>query len=589
LEYGSFYFAENMISDDPRDLMQQKKSLFPFNLTSLRLVKGLGTTIGTAPRVGGVSDFDGDGDGFLTGPDGQDNVPAPQKAVEKLVRPVADVLKATDDLMEARKTGRPWKPITFDALSKEDKEEWGDILQEVQKRRFERGQKARRILDDVNKKYGGGYLRHGFFDWRKFEQDHPNVKIDLQGNSESDIGKDADLVKRMRDFDKKSRERMMSAFDAERAKAQQRGSLKQFDRAFKNLKDSMESDDGVDRFASRIIDDQFGVYHRSYQWGFSNPDDNGDFNFINPFKELDQEQLNDAVGGEDRRVVVAVRPHVLEKMLEDGRLKSFFESKKNGFFDSYDEHLDKSEASERKRWYLRQRLAAEQRIFGIPAKAGSRADRRPIYGFFMPNGLRSSDATNDDSYGGIMLVMKRSVEDRTSFTAQDSMNGQFWGGSPINAPSPVSMVDLNGRVYESRTELDDNFDKPYGRGDAGYTEAQIFGGVSINDVAYVAIMDDTEISADIERRLNDMGIPVVVHKEKTPFKESPELHVKEDVSAKVSDSYVLFATDGDNKIFIPEERNGENDLHGMVSIAGKKRKRIENVSAYMKFGDWEIV
>jgi hypothetical protein len=36
--------------------------------------------------IGGVSDTDGDGDGFRTGPDGEDNIPAPKKLIQKIVQ-----------------------------------------------------------------------------------------------------------------------------------------------------------------------------------------------------------------------------------------------------------------------------------------------------------------------------------------------------------------------------------------------------------------------------------------------------------------------------------------------------------------------
>jgi hypothetical protein len=52
-------------------------------------VKILGTTIGS---VGKPSDFDGDSDGFLTGPDGRDNIPAPNK-IEALIQRNGGVLK----------------------------------------------------------------------------------------------------------------------------------------------------------------------------------------------------------------------------------------------------------------------------------------------------------------------------------------------------------------------------------------------------------------------------------------------------------------------------------------------------------------
>jgi hypothetical protein len=54
-------------------------------------VKILGSTIGAARSVE-PSDFDGDGDGFLTGPDGRDNIPAPKK-IESLVQRDGSVMK----------------------------------------------------------------------------------------------------------------------------------------------------------------------------------------------------------------------------------------------------------------------------------------------------------------------------------------------------------------------------------------------------------------------------------------------------------------------------------------------------------------
>ena len=60
----------------------------PFSITGVKI---LGRAIGSARNVK-PSDFDGDGDGFLTGPDGRDNIPAPNK-VESLVQRDGRVLR----------------------------------------------------------------------------------------------------------------------------------------------------------------------------------------------------------------------------------------------------------------------------------------------------------------------------------------------------------------------------------------------------------------------------------------------------------------------------------------------------------------
>ena len=78
LRTGNFYFDENGISDDPRDIADNKtKSLSVLDLSGVRLVKALGPNIRQLARAGKPSEVDGDGDGFVTGADGQDNVPAP--------------------------------------------------------------------------------------------------------------------------------------------------------------------------------------------------------------------------------------------------------------------------------------------------------------------------------------------------------------------------------------------------------------------------------------------------------------------------------------------------------------------------------
>jgi hypothetical protein len=43
--------------------------------------------------IGGVAEFDGDSDGFTTGPDGEDNIPAPTKKILKRAKDITDDLK----------------------------------------------------------------------------------------------------------------------------------------------------------------------------------------------------------------------------------------------------------------------------------------------------------------------------------------------------------------------------------------------------------------------------------------------------------------------------------------------------------------
>jgi len=64
----------------------------PFRQRSAKYqeIKALGRSIGGAARGQVVSDIDGDGDGFVTGPDGKDNIPAPIAQATEAVKKVWD-------------------------------------------------------------------------------------------------------------------------------------------------------------------------------------------------------------------------------------------------------------------------------------------------------------------------------------------------------------------------------------------------------------------------------------------------------------------------------------------------------------------
>jgi hypothetical protein len=119
-----------------------------------------------------------------------------------------------------------------------------------------------------------------------------------------------------------------------------------------------------------------------------------------------------------------------------------------------------------------------------------------------------------------------------------------------------------------------------------YVEAQVMGGVSLDDISYITVANETVLSAEIKSRLKEMGIPVVVHSSSDVLKETPEMAAKAETK---SDTYVLFATYGNRKLFVPSEKPKDNDMHGMISVDGGKRRRVENVAALLKFGNWELV
>jgi hypothetical protein len=83
-----------------------------------------------------------------------------------------------------------------------------------------------------------------------------------------------------------------------------------------------------------------------------------------------------------------------------------------------------------------------------------------------------------------------------------------------------------------------------------------------------------------------MGIPFVVHNSLDVYEEPEDLKIKAEDKPS---SYVLFATYGNRKLFVPSEKPKDDDMHGMISVDGGKRRRVENVAALLKFGNWELV
>jgi hypothetical protein len=80
--------------------------------------------------IGGVAEFDGDSDGFSTGPDGEDNIPFSPSVVKKAVsKKVSEILRPTEKFADARKTGRPWKPLTREGWTPELREKFDKRIQ----------------------------------------------------------------------------------------------------------------------------------------------------------------------------------------------------------------------------------------------------------------------------------------------------------------------------------------------------------------------------------------------------------------------------------------------------------------------------
>jgi len=216
----------------------------------------------------------------------------------------------------------------------------------------------------------------------------------------------------------------------------------------------------------------------------------------------------------DANIAVAIPYAVLEKIIDDGRLKSQFESKTSGGFLA-PEVRTKTELSH----------------FGYHPNVDP--SKRPIFGYLTSGGKIDAETAEEVTYyGEIHLVMKKDVQSRTTYTAQDSLE------------SPSIQPKLFGQVSPDTVS--------YAGGHHGYAEAQIHGGVSLQDVDYAAIFVDNELVdgsvTDSEflfakKKLEKAGIKVVPIRSKqslntttgevsdlessgdnTPASNTPQLH-----------------------------------------------------------------
>lgn len=120
----------------------------------------------------------------------------------------------------------------------------------------------------------------------------------------------------------------------------------------------------------------------------------------------------------------------------------------------------------------------------------------PIYGYMdtEANGMYPSASW----YGNAQVILKDEVRDRTTITANDSLfifDSKSAVGTPLNNPGPEGLDD---RILHNQGG--------YNQGE--YIEAQIFGGVTVNDIASVRFDRWTaDNTPGLTTRLDELGIP----------------------------------------------------------------------------------
>lgn len=215
-----------------------------------------------------------------------------------------------------------------------------------------------------------------------------------------------------------------------------------------------------------------------------------------------------------KKVAVRVSPKTVEHILNDGRIKSQFETNKS---------------SGKKDFGVR--ASIERALFGITDKPHQNAEKRPIYGYVAMDGIRPAgvgssqlgDPSTDalSQYGQVQVVLKDHVRDRTTAMFGDSMNNMSEAiPTPINNPDWRSFQASRGGITgKGLMGLDRSGDNQEFRAGA-YAEAQIHGGVGVDDIEEIVFPNNP--TATVKDQLEKAGIPYRVMNFKTAADGSDE-------------------------------------------------------------------
>lgn len=184
---------------------------------------------------------------------------------------------------------------------------------------------------------------------------------------------------------------------------------------------------------------------------------------------------------------IRVPDDVVEKILNDGRFKTQFETQTSGGF------LD-----------IENRINIEKQLFNVPE--GLPAQERPIYGMLIDDSTKNLAG----EYGDVIVKLKKgNVYDRTTFTYGDSIMSDALA-SPLSNPHAVS-VPRSGSDYFFLGKVDDVISGKEGIAnltDGAYAEAQIHGGVSVSDIDTIVFQSSP--SQAIIAKLKELGIKYLV-------------------------------------------------------------------------------
>ncbi len=217
-------------------------------------------------------------------------------------------------------------------------------------------------------------------------------------------------------------------------------------------------------------------------------------------------------GSEDLRsfmrnaeIAIQVKDTPLDRIISSGEFKTRMAGGVQG-------------VSAKNRDYKTARVKGEEELFGIPEDADPSA--RPAYGYLEhADRTLSSGGVHGSNYGGNQIVLKDSIKERATFVVGDSLDDRrhFKSvASPVNDPQLPPQIESNDPEFHLANNSRDwrvTQHEPYGPGSKNtlrprYIEAQVWGGIKLDDIAEIRIPKGRELKPAQEKKLAKAGVRV---------------------------------------------------------------------------------
>jgi len=166
-------------------------------------------------------------------------------------------------------------------------------------------------------------------------------------------------------------------------------------------------------------------------------------------------------------VTITMPPRVLAQVLNDGRYKTQFETRRSGGLN--DPQARSKEEAER---------------FGYPTHM--KPEFRPVYGMVELGGVQAPSERDNLQYGSAVIVLKPETRERTTFTTGDSLSLNRPSAPVMNPRAQPAVVGIDKDTIMRESVFREDPRKIY-------LEAQIHGGVRTSDIASVIF----EVGAEI--------------------------------------------------------------------------------------------